>query len=112
MVNKVYTPDRADIVWINLNPNLGRDQSNHRPALVISPKAYNKKTGLMIVCPLTSKIKGYPFEVSIKKMEEESAVLVDQIRTLDWQERGVRFWCKAPNGVLEEVQAKLSVLLM
>jgi len=112
MVKKAFVPDRRDIVWVNLNPTMGKEQANYRPALVISPKNYNKKTGLMIVCPLTSKIKGYPFEVVLSDTNEDSAVLVDQIRTLDWQERGVKFWRKAPAEVVAEAQTKLATLLM
>lgn len=112
MVKKAYVPDRRDIVWVNLNPTLGREQANYRPALVFSPKNYNKKTGLMIVCPLTSKIKGYPFEVVLNDTEEDNAVLVDQIRTLDWQAREIKFWRKVPAEVFSDAQSKLSTLLM
>jgi mRNA interferase MazF len=112
MVKKTYVPDRRDIVWINLNPTLGREQANHRPALVLSPRSYNKKTGLVVVCPLTSKVKGYPFEVLLTDVAEPSAILADQIRTLDWQERGIKFWRKVPLDILEETQAKLATLIM
>lgn len=112
MVKKSYIPNRSDLVWVNLDPTKGREQANYRPVLVFSPKIYNKKTGLMIVCPLTTKIKGYPFEVILKDVDEVSAILVDQIRTLDWQTRGIKFWRKAPLEVFREAQAKLATLLM
>src|SRR3989344_6541194 len=107
MVKKPYIPDRGDIVWVDLNPTKGREQANYRPALVFSPKDYNKKTGMMIVCPLTTKIKGYPFEVVLTDTDETSAVLVDQIRTLDWHARDIKFWRKAGAEVFREAQAKL-----
>lgn len=112
MVKKSYIPDRRDVVWVDLNPTKGHEQANVRPALVLSPRAYNKKTGLLIACPLTTKAKGYPFEVVINDAKEGGVILADQIRTLDWRARNVKFWRKAPALALNEVQAKLAVLVM
>jgi mRNA interferase MazF len=111
MVKAPYFPDRRDIVWINLDPAKGHEQKNLRPALVLSPKAYNKKTGLMIACAITSKSKGYPFEVALDKCDVSGVVLADQVRTLDYQARSVQFACKAPATVLNEVQEKLLLLI-
>lgn len=111
MVKATYFPDRRDIVWINLDPAKGHEQKNLRPALVLSPKSYNKKTGLMIACAITSKAKGYPFEVALGKCDISGVVLTDQIRTLDYSARAVQFACKASASVLSEVQEKLTVLI-
>jgi len=91
MVNKnkkIYIPDRGDIVWLEFNPQAGHEQAGLRPALVISPAAYNSLVGLALMCPITSKIKGYPFEVLIpKKFKINGAILADQIKSLDWRTR-------------------------
>lgn len=102
-----YVPDGGDIVWIMFNP-----QAGHRPALVLSPKAYNGKVGLAILCPITSQIKGYPFEVLIPEgLEVKGAVISDQVKSLDWQARRARFICKLPSGNFNEVIKKLSALI-
>ncbi|EOC8668020.1 endoribonuclease MazF [Enterobacter sp. EC_62] len=106
--NKNYIPDAGDIVWINFDPQAGHEQAGHRPALVLSPAIYNGKIGLMLCCPMTTKIKGYPFEVS---NGEGSAVLADQVKNLDWRERGAVRKGKVPPTVLAEVRAKLKVLI-
>jgi mRNA interferase MazF len=111
MVNKLYVPDRQDMVWVNFNPVLGHEQANLRPALVLSPKSYNKKTGLVIVCAITTKIKGYPFEVLIEDKKLSGVVLSDQVRTLDWTARQVAFISKAQQSVLNETIAKLATLV-
>jgi len=79
-----FTPDRGDIIWINFDPQAGREQAHHRPALVLSPKAYNEKTFLCLVCPLTSHIKGYPFEVQIPE-DDLGVVLAVLVKSLDWR---------------------------
>lgn len=111
MVKKSFVPDRRDIVWINLNPTRGREQADVRPALVLSPKAYNQKTGLMIVCPITSQIKEYPFEVVITGKKITGVVLSDQIRTVDWTQRQVKFIEKTTSKLLNEVNEKQRVLI-
>jgi mRNA interferase MazF len=107
-----YVPDRGDIVWINLNPQAGHEQAGHRPALVLSPKAYNAKVGLMLCCPITNQAKGYPFEVDIRGDPHVSGVvLADQVKCLDWQARGIRKKGVASRAELEETLEKLKALL-
>ncbi len=106
-----YYPRRGDVMWITLNPQAGHEQSGHRPALVLSPEAYNRKTGLAILCPITSRAKGYPFEVALPSGFKVSGVaLADQVRSMDWRARGAKLAAVAPEGVVREVSAKLRVL--
>jgi mRNA interferase MazF len=111
MVRKKYIPAAGDIVWIDFSPTKGHEQAKLRPALVLSAEVYNKKTSMAVMCPITSQIKSYPFEVVLKHKKITGAVLVDQIRSLDWQERRVTYCAKAPDSVRMEVQEKLSALL-
>ncbi len=107
-----YIPDSGDIVWIMFNPQAGHGQAGHRPALVLSPKAYNGKVGLAILCPITSHVKGYPFEVKIPEgLEVGGAVLSDQVKSLDWKARQAKFSCKLPPSIYNEVVQKLSTLI-
>ena len=107
-----YIPDSGDIVWIMFNPQAGHEQAGHRPALVLSPKAYNGKVGLAILCPITSHVKGYPFEVKIPEgLEIGGAVLSDQVKSLDWKGRQVKFICKLPSAIYNEVIQKFSTLI-
>ena len=107
-----YVPERGDIVWINSNPQAGHEQAGHRPALVLSPKAYNAKVGLMLCCPITHQAKGYPFEVDIRGDPHVSGVaLADQVKCLDWQARGIRKKGVASRAELEETLEKLKTLL-
>jgi mRNA interferase MazF len=107
-----YAPERGDIIWLHFTPQTGREQSGRRPALVISPAGYNRKVGLVLVCPITSKVKGYPFEVVLPQgFKAEGAVLCDQIRSLDWRARRAERLCPAPPGVLEEATAKILALV-
>jgi mRNA interferase MazF len=107
-----YTPESGDIVWIMFNPQAGHEQSGHRPALVLSPKAYNGKVGLAILCPITSQVKGYPFEVIIPDgLEVSGAILSDQVKSLDWKARKAEFGCKLPSSTFNEVVQKLSTLI-
>ena len=111
-VQATYTPERGDIVWLTLNPQVGREQAGRRPALVLSPRSYNGKVGLAIVCPITSQVKGYAFEVAIPEgLAVSGVVLADHIRSVDWQGRGAEFICSLPEGSVEEVLSKLQVLL-
>jgi len=106
-----YTPNRSDIVWITFNPQAGHEQAGRRPALVLSPAAYSSKVGLAILCPITSQIKNYPFEVLIPDgLEIGGAILSDQVKSLDWKIRQAEFICKLPASVLEEVLQKLGTL--
>ncbi len=106
-----YVPDRGDVVWLNFNPQAGREQAGHRPALVLSPKEYNRKTGLAVMCPMTTQVKGYPFEVEITTGAQRGVVLSDHLKNLDWRERKVTFKGKASQSVLKEVTEKISALL-
>lgn len=108
---KMYIPRRGDLLWINLNPQKGREQKGKRPALVISHKIYNAKTGLALMCPITSKAKGYPFEIVLSGAKIKGVVLADQLRTLDWQTRGVSFIGKAEVETLAETQEKIMLLI-
>ena len=83
----VYVPDRGDIVWLDFEPRVGHEQAGRRPAFVVSPAAYNRKAGLALVCPVTSKEKGYPFEVCVRGGLVDGVVLADQVKSLDWRAR-------------------------
>ena len=112
MVNKkVYIPKRGDLVWINFSPQKGREQANKRPAVVISPKIYNEKTGLALMCPITSQIKGYPFEFILKEKKIKGAVLCDHIKNLDYKAREVSFIQKLKDIQIKEIQEKIIMLI-
>jgi len=105
-----YVPEAGDIVWLNFTPQPGREQAGHRPALVISPAAYNEKTGLMICCPMTTQIKKYPFEVLIAGTPP-GVVLADQVKSLDWRIRkAVRKGRVSPDELAED-RAKILALI-
>ena len=107
-----FVPDSGDIVWLTFNPQAGHQQSGRRPALVISPAAYNEKVGLAIFCPITSQIKGYPFEVLLpENLKVNGAVLSDQIKSLDWKVRKTEFEDKISQTELEEVVSKIKAQL-
>lgn len=107
MVNTVYIPDRGDLVWMNFSPQLGHEQAGDRPALVLSPNKYSKISGLALVCPITSKQKGYIFELPVHSGRIRGSVLVDQIRSVDFIERDLRFIEKADASLLKKVQTYL-----
>jgi mRNA interferase MazF len=110
---KVFIPDRGDIVWINMQPQAGHEQSGRRPAAVLSPKSYNSKVGLALLCPITSQIKGYPFEVMIpSELKVKGVILSDQVKSLDWKIRKAEFCDKLPEDVILEITKKLETLLM
>ena len=112
MVARGYVPDTGHIVWLRFSPQAGREQAGRRPALVLSPQSYNEKTGLALFCPITSKVKGYPFEVMMPAAGAVTGVvLADQIRSLDWRSRGASFEVEAPPHLVTEVRDKLAVLL-
>jgi len=109
---QVYAPQRGDVVWITLNPQAGHEQAGRRPAVVLSPLAYNEKVGLAIFCPITSQEKGYPFEVRIPAgLAVTGVVLADQVKSLDWRARKAQRICGLPAEVMAEVLGKLNVLL-
>lgn len=105
-----YVPEAGDIVWLHFDPQAGHEQAGHRPALVISPSAYNRATELMVCCPLTTQIKGYPFEVEISG-DRPGAALADQIKSLDWVIRKARHKGKVSAAELSEVRAKSIALI-
>lgn len=107
-----YVPDRGDLVWLNFNPQAGHEQTGKRPAFVLSPASYNRKVGLALFCPVTNKVKGYPFEVDIPEgLTVTGTILSDQIKSLDWQTRNAAFICKLPDETIEQVLAKAATLM-
>ena len=107
-----YVPNVGDVVWLEFDPQAGREQAGRRPALVLSPQNYNKKTDLLICCPMTFQIKGYPFEVLADVDGVQSVVLSDQVKSLDWKMRKAKYKGHVPPEVLMEVKAKLKSLLL
>ena len=108
----VSTPRRGDLIWLSFTPQTGREQAGRRPALVLSPEAYNSKTGLALICPVTSKVKGYPFEVALSTTAGvQGVVLADQLRSLDWRARGAEWIEQAQPKVVERVLKLLDTLL-
>ena len=108
---KPYIPDAGDIVWLQFDPQAGHEQAGHRPALVLSPKIYNGKSSLILCCPMTTQIKGYPFEVICMIDGVRTAVLADQIKSFDWRARKAKFKSKIGPMDLDEVKAKIKPLL-
>ena len=106
-----YVPEAGDIVWLEFDPQAGREQAGHRPAVVLTPSVYNKKTNLMICCPLTTQIKGYPFEVLVNLDGVNSVILSDQVKSLDWKIRKAKYKNKVRSDTLAEVRAKAKALL-
>jgi len=108
----MYCPQRGDVVWLSFNPQAGHEQAGRRPALVLSPGSYNQKVGLALFCPITSQVKGYPFEVVIADGFEISGVILsDQIKSLDWRKRKAVFLCSIPESLIREVLGKAATLL-
>lgn len=107
-----YVPSRGDLVWLNFSPQIGREQKGKRPAIVISPKNYNKKTHLAICCPITSHIKGYPFEVLIEGKKINGVALADHLKSLDWKIRKAKFVEKAKRRVVAECIKKSITLFL
>ena len=105
-------PDRGDIVWISMDPRAGHEQTGRRPAIVLSPAAYNGKVGLALMCPITSQVKGYPFEVELPDgLPVSGAVLSDQTKSLDWRARGAEIACAVPQACVREVLERLGTLI-
>jgi mRNA interferase MazF len=112
VVARAYVPDAGDLVWLTFDPQAGHEQRGRRPALILSPRAYNSKARLAIACPITSHVKGYPFEVPLPRGGKISGVvLADHIKNLDWQVRRLAFEAKAPADVVTDVRERLRVLL-
>ena len=111
-VSTDYVPERGDAVWINLNPQAGHEQSGCRPALVLSPSAYNGKVGLAIFCPITNRAKGYPFEVPIpENLSVTGVILADQVKSLDWKSRNAEHICSVPDETVSKVLELVDSLL-
>lgn len=107
-----YVPARGDAIWLTFTPQAGHEQAGRRPALVLSPASYNGKVGLAILCPISSQVKGYPFEVATPIGSRISGViLADQVKSLDWRVRQAKFICKLPRETTVEVLEKLGALL-
>lgn len=105
-------PGRGDIVWLSFTPQAGHEQAGIRPALVLSPKSYNRKTGLALYCPVTTVVKGYPFEVAIPPdLEVSGVILSDQVKSLDWRARKAELICRLPDAVTREVLGKVGTLV-
>jgi mRNA interferase MazF len=111
-VPRRYVPRRGDIVWLSFTPQAGHEQASRRPALVLSPSAYNGKVGLALCCPITSRVKGYPFEVTVPKdLAVAGVVLADQVRSLGWRARRAEFIDRLPDADVSEVLALVMALL-
>lgn len=107
-----WVPERGDAIWLDFDPQAGREQSGRRPAVVLSPAGYNSRSGLALVCPITSRIKGYPFETLVpKELPLTGAILSDHLRSLDWQSRRAEFICRLPDPVILDVLAKVRALI-
>ena len=106
-----FVPDAGDIVWLEFSPQLGHEQAGHRPALVLSPAAYNGKTGTMLCCPMTTQIKGYPFEVEVGGKSVSGCVLSDQVKSLDWTVRNVEYIEKLNEERLNDVISNIVILM-
>jgi mRNA interferase MazF len=106
-----YVPDAGDIVWLDFDPQAGREQAHRRPALVLTDQSYNRASGLLVVCPLTRTRKPYPFALPVVVDQVEGAVLVDHLKSMDWKARAVAFHSKAEPALLSRVRAYVAVLL-
>ena len=108
-----YVPERGDAVWLTFDPHAGHEQSGRRPAVVVSPSEYNRRTGLALLCPVTNQIKGYPFEVLLPAgLPISGAILSDHVRSLDWRARKAEPIDALPSGTIDEVVGKLQALLI
>jgi mRNA interferase MazF len=111
-VNAAYLPERGDVVWLDFQPQAGHEQTGRRPALVLSPRAYNAKVGLALLCPITTRLKGYPFEVAVPDdCGVTGVILADHVKNLDWRARRAEFICRLPVPIVADVQARLAALL-
>ena len=112
MKRPAYVPERGDAVWLDFEPQAGREQAGRRPELVLSPANYNAKAGLFIVCPVTTRVKGYPFEEPLPPgLPIQGVILCDQVRSLDWQSRRAELICRLASDLVEDVGAKVVALI-
>ncbi len=113
MSRRGYVPERGDVVWLMFDPQGGHEQSGRRPGIVLSPATYNGRTGMALCCPITSQVKGYPFEVLVPSgLKITGAILADHIKNIDWRLRGAKFLCKLPDETLAEASEKLMSLII
>lgn len=110
-MSRFYVPDTAEVVWLEFDPQAGHEQAGHRPALVISPASYNGKSGLMVCCPISTKIKGHPFEVLTQVNGVDCVVLSDQVKSLDWKVRRAKRKAVVSAEVMLHVKAKIKALM-
>ena len=107
-----YVPDRGDIVWLHFDPQAGHEQAGRRPAFVVSPRAYNRKVGLALFCPISSRVKGYPFEVALSEGGKvDGVILSDQMKSLDWRARKASRFDRATDDVVQEVTGRILTLV-
>ena len=112
MVTERYVPDRGDIIWIDFNPQKGHEHAGRRPAVVLSPEAYNRKVGLALLCPITRQVKGYPFEALLPEgIPISGVVLSDQVKSLDWGMRNAAYSCRLPEQYVQDILRKILILL-
>jgi len=112
VVVRGYVPDSGDLIWLDFTPQAGREQAGRRPALVLTPRAYNEKTNLAIVCPITNRAKGYPFEVALPAGQRISGVvLADHLKSLDWRQRQAEKAGRISRTILDQVLDRISALL-
>lgn len=107
-----YCPEAGDFIWIDLDPTVGHEQSGRRPAIVVSPHSYNSVAGLCVICPITNRVRGYPFEAVLSDNSSlRGAVLADQPRSISWEKRPIAHAGRAPDILLSEVRERLAALL-
>ena len=107
-----FVPDAGDFVWLTFDPQAGREQAGRRPALVLSPRTYNARSGLALACPVTSQVKGYPFEVAVPAgCAATGVILADRFKSTDWKARHAERLGRCPDEVMDEARAKLAALL-
>jgi mRNA interferase MazF len=112
VVGRRYVPDYGDLIWLNFTPQAGREQAGRRPAVVVTPRVYNEKTSLAIVCPITSHAKGYPFEVALPAGRRiNGVVLADHLKSLDWRQRHAEKAGKISRTILEQILDRIATLL-
>jgi mRNA interferase MazF len=108
-----YVPERGDLAWLTFNPQAGHEQEGRLPAVVLSPAAYNKKVGLALFCPITSQVKGYPFEVALPEgLPISGVILADQVKSLDWRAREAEKIARLPETSMKDVMTRVGLLLM
>ena len=111
MARQTYYPDRGDLVHVNFQPSTGREQTGPRYAIVLMARSYNRAAGLAVCCPITSQVKGYPFEIPVDGAIVKGVVLADHVRSIDWRERGMQFAEKTADGVVQNVAEHVAVLI-